>query len=267
MDFNNYKFRCSSLGNLMTGSLGLTDNQGLELSRLEEKESQGKELTPLQVIKKAELINKRDNPELSETTKSYLLEIFIEQVYGRKKDLTNKYLEKGLLCEEDSLQLLSDYKGKFLLKNKERFNNEFITGEPDYVGDIIIDTKSSWDLFTFHKAELTKNYEWQLRGYMALKGIEKAELAYCLVDAPLHLILDEQRRLSYKMGVIDTDTDEAYLEAAEQIEKNLTFSDIPTKEKVKIFEVQRDEKSEKELYERIKLCRDYLNKLYNQIKN
>jgi hypothetical protein len=83
--------------------------------------------------------------------------------------------------------LFTDYK-----KNAERRKNDWITGEADLVcDDCIRDIKTSWSIETFPVlAELGegKTYYWQLQAYMELWDKPKAEICYCLVDTPEHLI-------------------------------------------------------------------------------
>lgn len=125
------------------------------------------------------------NELLSETTKKYLREVMIYEKYGRKKDISNKYIEKGLAVEEDAITLYSRFTKVFYKKNEKQLKNEQITGTPDlYEGDniesasLILDIKSSWDIFTFFNSKLdalNKDYYWQLQGYMALTGATKAK--------------------------------------------------------------------------------------------
>ncbi len=231
-EFKDYKFRCSGLGNLMTDARSKVET-------------------------------------LSETTKSYLLDVWIKSKYGRDKDISNKYMDKGLFCEEDSLDLVSKVLyNRPVFKNKARYENEFITGTPDLItGDHVLDIKTSWDIFTYFNSDVSKAYYWQLQGYMALTGKRSAVLAYCLVDAPEHMIEDEKRRLGWKMGLIDPETNPKYLEKAQQIEKNMTFKDIPEVERVRTFEIEYNEADVLKLYERIEQSRLYMNELNVKNKN
>src|SRR5688572_14682194 len=160
---------------------------------------------------------------LSETTKTYLRQLFREIKYDRKKEITTKYMEKGLMVEEDAITLYSLVKKRFFKKNEERVKNDYLCGTPDlFIGESIeqakeiIDIKSSWDLFTFPfpSDKINKDYFYQLQGYMFLTGAEKATLVYCLIDTPLTLINDEKRKLLYKMGVV-TDENPDYMAACE----------------------------------------------------
>lgn len=247
----------------MTGTIGLTEKQTITLNELQEKK-QEKGITAKQEITLRDLIEKRENVELPQTTRTYLDEIFIAEMYGRKKDITTKYMEKGLLCEEDALELLGRVEGQLLLKNKDKYENKWIVGTPDNTTKKVRDTKASWDIFTFFKSGMTTDYEWQLRGYMWLTELEESTLAYCLVDTPQHLIYEECKRLAWRTGVIDWEVDEEFQKKCEEIEKNMTFADIPDNERVRQIHLKRDLDKEKELQDRIKLCRAYLNNKLKQ---
>lgn len=194
---------------------------------------------------------------LSKTATDYLDEIIIAHKYGREKDIMNKYMQKGLMMEDASITLLSEVTEKFYGKNEQFYENEYIQGTPDVVDDVVIDVKTSWDIFTFSSAEVTRPYYWQLVGYMWLTGIHKAKLAYCLVNAPEELITDELRRLSWKMMMIDTQHP-LYIEAEEKVRHNMVFDDIPAKERVKVFDVEFDVEEVEQLKEKIDICREYV---------
>lgn len=233
LNFDNYKFRASSIGKLMTGS--------------------------------------RTKDPLGETAKAKLLEIYVKEKYGREKETINKYIEKGLAVEEDSITLYSRYKKKFYKKNEERLSNEFLSGTPDlFEGDsineatLIIDIKSSWDIFTFYNVmhkPINHEYLYQLQSYMALTGAKESRLVYCLVSTPEPLILDEMNRLKWKMGVADPSTNEVYQKACEYLDASLRFEDIPISERIIDFIIKRDDVMIDSIYERVKLCRDFLNSL------
>ena len=151
--------------------------------------------------------------------------------------------------------------GRFHIKNEERHENEYIKGTPDIVDSAsIIDIKTSWDLWTFGKAEVTKDYYWQLMGYMWLTGKTRSYLNYCLVDAPYELIQDELRKLSWKMMMIDT-ADPLYMEAEEKIKRNMTFDDVPAKIRVKTFSVDYHYDEIEKLKRRIEECREHLKNI------
>jgi len=226
MNFNDYKFHPSSLGLIMTESRVKGDTLG-------------------------------------ETAKAHLVECYVRHVYGRQKDVTNAYIEKGLMAEEDSLDLYTLVKDKLFVKNTEYFTNDWLTGTPDIVEpDTITDIKTSWDIFTFYAQTvkaIDKKYWWQLQAYMDLTGANHAKLVYCLVNTPLKLIEDQKRRLQWTMGVIDQDTDEAYIKACEMVDKNSIYDDIHIEDRYIELSIERDDKAIEAAHERIELCRTILN--------
>lgn len=190
---------------------------------------------------------------LSETCKTELRKIWIWNTFRKVNDITSKFIEKGLENEEQALTMITEHDGLLYFKNEKTLENDFIKGTPDIIHNSwIIDTKVSWDIFTFAAAKLTKAYEYQLRGYMALTGVKSARLVYVLTDTPEKMILDEVRRQSWKMGMIDVPQ-----EFEDMIRANMTYDNVPKEMRVKIFEVQHDEQIEQSIYDRVKLCREY----------
>jgi hypothetical protein len=221
VDFSTYKFRCSELGLLM--------------------------------------VNPRSKKEkLSKTTMSALDDIYIREVWGRDKDISSKYLDKGNYTEEDSIDLLYKKYGKLFIKNKEHLSNDFITGTPDIIDDEIYDLKSSWDIWTFRASDgSNKDYFWQGLGYMWLTKRLKFRLAYCLNDTPEHLVVGEQKRAVYGAGQ-DPESIEG-METMEKVEKNLIFKDIPWEKRIKVFEYDFNADLVEQLKTRIMDAREYLN--------
>lgn len=201
---------------------------------------------------------------LGETCKEALLACYIEKVYGRSKEVMNKYMEKGLAVEEDSMTLYSLCTKTFHAKNKKEFTNDFFIGTPDIIdGKTIIDIKSSWDIHTFHKVlvnPINKNYFWQGQAYLDLLGADTFKLAYCLVNTPDQLINDAKRKLLWNMGVA-TDENEDYIEACAQLELEMTFDDIPQEKRYIEFTIQRDQSAIDAAHKKIELCREFLNDL------
>jgi hypothetical protein len=202
---------------------------------------------------------------LSETCKTQLQEVFIREKYGRKKDVSSKYMEKGTLVEEDSITLLSLFYNTFYKKNEKNFQNDFISGTPDVILEKkVIDIKSSWDIFTFHKAkmdEINKAYDWQLQGYMALTGAEEAELVYCLVDTPDHILDGEKRSLAYKLG-LGSEGDMKFKHLFDDIEKNGKYCDIMIEERVFVKKIPRCQEKIDKIYQKVELCRNFLKSEY-----
>lgn len=267
-DFSNYKFRCSSLGKLMTKSKdSITSKQLEEIAKLESKAC----LTDIQSLKLRELLDKKYKSNgLSATAKSYLADLWIEEIYGRKKENSSKYTEKGLYCEEDGLALAGEHFNKILIKNKERFNNIYIEGTPDAITNFsypdkeepvktVIDIKCSWDIWTFIDADLKNDYYWQGIGYMNLVKSEDYKLIYCLCNSPEHLVSSEKSKMLYIKGYETESPEWADLEY--QIDKNMNFDDLPNSKRIKIIEFKNSKEDYKKLIDKIKQAREFLNEL------
>ena len=152
------KFRCSSLGKLMTEPR--SKSEGV----------------------------------LSVGAKTYIRELAAQEIFGVEFEISSKAIEKGIEVEGDSIDLLNSVRGLSLFKNTERKSNEFITGECDLFDAEAKrghDIKSSWSIATFPITVADcedRLYEWQMRGYMALWDADEWEVNYCLVDTPDRLI-------------------------------------------------------------------------------
>lgn len=199
VNWDTYKFRASSLPNLMTKARS-----------------------------KSEI--------LSETAKACLREIWIKETFGREKiETRSKFTDKGVSCESDSLELVKQVLGVSYFKNNHELSNDWIKGTPDVVvkDRHVIDIKTSWDIWTFaavdgEKAE--KDYFYQLLGYMWLTGLPVAKLMYCLVDTPEEIIADELFRLSFKYKEIGQNE-----EQDKKYRANYIFNDIDPKLRVKEY--------------------------------
>lgn len=208
--------------------------------------------------------------ELSETTKTNLIDIYVSAKYGRQTDITNKYITKGLMVEEDSITLYSRVKKTFFKKNEKHLSNEFIKGTPDlFTGseiekaETIIDIKSSWDIFTFFRnipKGVNDMYYYQLQGYMALTGAKSAKLAFCLIDTPETMIMDAKRRLMWQMNA-GTEENEDYKNACDELDLKMTYSDIPLKEKVIEYDIERNDADIDRIYDKVKKAREFLNQI------
>ena len=108
---------------------------------------------------------------LSQTAKSYLQELALENKYGIKKDINSKAMDKGNLVEDQAIQLASSVLDlEFVVKNDLYFENDFVKGTPDVVGsNFILDVKSSWTASTFPWFDEecpNKDYFWQILSFM-----------------------------------------------------------------------------------------------------
>lgn len=294
--FTNWRARCSSHGKLYTNlpSKEAAEKREERIKELVNERDYGinangnkVKWTQNKMDELIKLTNDREKgDELPTGAITYLTEVFNHLFWKRRRFLENKYLSKGTICEEDALDLRSQRDDFFYRKNDEHLHNDFIQGTPDNLQILIKDTKTNWDLESFENAELTTLYEWQLKGYMwiaqshdlpELETKTEAELVYCLVNAPLHLIEDEKRRMWYAIGQPD-DTDEDYREKVAQLERNMIFDiakfkkeypgydfynpildfSIPPHMRVKSFKVTLTEDDIKHMTRRVTMAREWL---------
>ena len=268
-NWNDALIRCSCIGKIMAEGRGtvLTDKQSEELERL----SSLPEPTEKQKETIAKLIAKRDAPpELSDTTKTYLKEVYMFHKYGKETiggSERSKYTIKGRSVEDESISMLSRVDNMDYSKNEHRFTNEYLTGEPDIIvnGESglpykIIDIKSSWDgasLLSNIGKPLNSLYYWQVHGYMALTNSKEAEVCYCLVNMPEEIINGEKNRIFRTMNPA-TEENADYKRVINKLVNNMTFDEIPITERVVRFKVERDEAIIEKIYNRVDQCRKWL---------
>jgi len=201
---------------------------------------------------------------LSKTAQKHLIEVYITEKYGRKRDIQTKQMKKGVEAEQDSIDLLSIYLKLPFSKNEERFKNDFITGLPDIINDdTIIDIKSSYDLWTFLgniPDKLDNLYYWQMQSYMWLTGTKNATIAYCLVNTPESIIQQEKYYLLKKMDVISEESPE-FIKEAMKIEFNMTFDDISIDERILTFNISRSEDDILRIENKVLKARTFLQEL------
>ena len=208
---------------------------------------------------------KTKGESLSQTTKTYLQELAVEEVYGIRKEFSSRYTDKGNEVEELSIALCNDVLNLgFIYKNEEHYSNDWISGTPDVNTDeILLDVKSSWDVttFPFFDTELTnKMYFYQLQGYLWLTNKTEALLCYCLIDTPLQIVEDEIRREHWKASLI-----EESLDLRAFVQSKHTFGHIPKEKRLKTFKIVKDDAIIENIKTRIEECREYYDILINNL--
>lgn len=286
MEISNVLFNASSAGALLTEKQGnsFTDVMAKKLAELEKERDTGFNVNGNKVkfegTKKpeelADLIKRKNAPpELSDTAKALVRKTWLKYEKGIYSQIKSKFLEKGIVKEEDSISLITEVEGVLYVKNEERINNEYFSGEADIVKDfedkrLIIDTKTSWSAETFFSAEPTLDYIVQGQIYMQLWDAEEFQLKFVLVDTPENLVQREKDNAKWKYYSGDmTDTELDELENLmqpiyKQIERNMIFSTNPNIKKeecIKTFYFKRDREMYAKLVERVKLAREYYKTL------
>jgi hypothetical protein len=179
------------------------------------------------------MTNSRSKTELlSETTKTYLKDWAIENIYKVRKEFKSKYTERGILEEDKAIDFAIQVLDLPLaLKNEKSFENDFFTGTPDLIiGDTVYDIKCVWSAFTmpiFENEIPNIDYKYQVNVYMELLGLKKAKVIYVLLD-------NEQINHKY------------------EVDNSL---------RIKVFNFDYDEEIIKKLQEKVEYSRDYLKNI------
>lgn len=227
---NQFKIRCSAIGQIMTDPKTKADKEAGNLSK---------------------------------TCLTYVYDWIKSQpeFYGKSVNFSSKYTVKGNLCENDSIKFASDYFGwGEVKKNEAELSNEYFTGTPDIIlPKSIEDIKNSWSQKTFplfEKEIPIDGYGWQLQGYMALDNKDQAGLVYTLMDAPESIIDKEARNKAYELGLDEVDFD-----LFEEIREQLSYSQYADDLRIKRFFLDKDQNAIDRAYERVELIRKFIAKL------
>lgn len=234
-DFSNVLIRCSSLGCLFT----------------EPRDKKAKEAG-----------------ELSATAKKHLVRVYIQEVWNRRRDITTKQMDKGKLCQDAATLIFSRIDGRFYETNTERRSDDWITGEMDIIPqeDLGIDIKCSWDHETFADnliSDLDDGYLYQAQGYMKLWNLSRFKVSFCLVSAPESILYRERQKLLNNMNVISDESPE-FLEAWDEMERNLTFEDIPIHQRVYSFFIERNDEIIEQIPQKVQKAREFLAQLHEK---
>lgn len=278
---DSFKVRASATYEICAGEIGLTEKQeeklAIYLKRAADFKNgvdKVKDLTDNMKSEMAELINKKDNPELPDGAKTHCKKWLKERLFGRRCDIKSKYIEKGNLGEEDGFTLMATELGLGMVyKHKDLVENEYIKGTPDLiVKKIVYDNKCSYTLDTFPMFESVipdEKYEWQVNSYCDILKLESGVVAYTLIDAPVEIVEREVKwlftpdaiykrlcEIIYTKEYFDTMFDRFCPLSALN-----SFVEIPEYERVKPFGIKYDKSKTEKTYERVKMCRAYILEL------
>jgi len=181
----------------------------------------------------------KSDGELPQTAKTYLHEWYAND----KEQVHSKYMDKGIEVENDLIDFMAEVLGFGLAqKNTVRLHEHWIEGECDVnLPDCVVDVKASWNKTTLHKQVLEgfdSDYRWQLIGYCHLYSKPKGILFFGLMNTP------------------ETDWSQEVI-----------FEDLPVNERWIAYEVTPTKEDFEAIYDRVMLCREYLNKYDKLIKS
>lgn len=241
------RFRASQMHHIMGGTIGLTEAQQSELTRLVKRAwnartGADKPLTDKMHEKMLQLFDRKRNPELPKMMLKKVKEIYLRERYKRNFPFTNKYVQKGIQQEEEAIteyqKFLKKAHGKNVLftKNTERLFNDWVQGEPDLGPHGVSinkwnegwDVKCSWSLDSFPLPgdELPFEYECQNQTYMWLTGAEKWHTVHALVNATEHQLFLEKQKWFYAMNSPSEPDDPHYdemIQKQREVEKMMIY--------------------------------------------
>jgi hypothetical protein len=234
MDFSNVKIHCSSLGCLFT---------------------------------EPKLKADKDAGNLSQTAKSHLIRVYAKEYWGRERRLETKHMAKGKQQEYLGIDLIGEMDGRKYKKNESTLEDDFIIGTPDIIDiewQMVTDCKLSWDSETFLPKliePLDKDYLIQLQGYLRLTNFILGRVSYGLVNATEQQVMDEQRKLFYQMDAATEESPE-YLLACADVERQMTFDDIPKHERVIHKQADRDQDIIDQIPDKVIKARKFLQEFH-----
>jgi hypothetical protein len=219
-----------------------------------------------------------DPHKLSTTVRSEIARIYALEMYNRCPASTTAdrlAVEKGSLSELEAIKHLSRVDGTIYEKNDELLISRYIKGKPDVIvgnkkrAKKVIDVKCSLDLVSFlqivDRETLDIDYEWQMQGYLHLTKCDVGEVCYCLVDMPYSIMEVEKKRIFRRANELGLSYD--IIDAKiEQLERNMTYGDIPEEKRVKRFKVYRDDRMIEDINSRAQVARKWLRLLHKKFE-
>lgn len=213
-----------------------------------------------------ELIKQPEKVELSQTCITYLENWVKEQIYGYKFEFDSDQTLKGITVEDDAIQYAASALGwgTGVKKNELSYSSEFMRGTPDLIiDDLVIDIKcpeSPKTLPLFAKDLPTKAYYWQLQAYMYLTGKEKAQVTYVMMPTPDDIL--KKTAFFKAKNIVSPDDkilfDDEFNNIFSRLKDENDFSNLLPKYRVKVFNIERNEKDIEAIIERVKQCRQYI---------
>jgi hypothetical protein len=231
----------------IAGEFVKTASEALQSSKIEIKLPESPKIRASQMYML--FTDARKKGELSETTKNLCYQIIAREI-GALRQWTSRYVEKGVIMEDESIAFINQALGTNYEKNYIAYDGGVITGTPDIItNDEVIDIKNSFDVETHLKNitqdELPKQYYYQLQTYMLLTNRDKAKVFYVLMPTPDYLLEKQARALEYKY--------QDYDKALEMLKlTNEVIASLPNEFRVFQYAIVKDENFLQQFNERYK---------------
>ena len=278
-----FKIRCSAINRIASSpkentiySVGGKEITTAKYNKIVDSVLSSGDISQIQHV---EITKKLSDSGLSQGAESYCKEWIKENIYGRSNYVETKYTNKGIDTEEEALNILvRALKLGMVYKNTERRTDEFKTGEIDFLhDDVIYDNKSSFSFQTFPMFEkkLDRVYEDQQKGYLDLWNKKLSRVCYTLVDTPIEILRNEIKWLSdddakQTKALNHLFTKQAFIEAKETLfpmAKNVDFIELKYEQRVKDFEVHREDNFINGIHITVKQCNEYIKRLLDGTRN
>ena len=218
-------FRASEVHLLMGNAKSIDESLITDQIRSIQSKSKLKRSEVEQLILDSALSN-----TLSETAKGLVKEKIRSKLHNAPFKFKGcKETEKGNEVEDDAIQFLMQHEFVSATKNTTRFTNNWVTGEPDVISDIIYDTKCPWWYWTmpYFKDEIEDKsvkagYDWQQLCYLWLLRennshepvfIDEAQLKYILMPTPDRLLTrydSSEDHINFVLNLDDKDRISTY---------------------------------------------------------
>lgn len=286
MNFDNFKVRCSAINDVLSESKSnpsLTEAQEKILARYRKSADSGKKLTDVQKDEMNYLEAKERNSKkliLSDTCITYLMTEYAWITEGMipigKEQLNLAAVKKGNMTELDGILLLSKVDGIEYKIHKQRIYNDFLSGQIDaFAGEEvmkasrIVDNKSSHDYPTYLKklhTPIDNGHKNQVRGYGDITGAKILHVSHTLVDCPPELIEEARWSLTRKLNAATPESPEV-LELWPIWEHSMKFGRIADHKRVHKVKIDPfTEHEQKKLYDKVKVCREWLNRFHEEFQ-
>lgn len=266
-------FRTYNFGELIPSVSSLSESQK---SRLSELRSRTKPLTENMIIEMAKLIENERKfafPELSETGKALVLDMFNSMVRNTFSLSTNtNATEKGKLKENMAIARISRVNGWGLVLNANAMgtvlSDEIGIGHPDALKlsmRIGFDAKCPYEDkgLNFFESELTnKNYIWQAKRLAMMAHFDEWHICYSLENAPESVVLREAKTL-WIDAEGEGDPTDLFIDDVRQMHN---YDHLPDWARVKTFTVKVDQKDRDTARKYASMAREYFFSLLNDYK-
>ena len=265
----------------------LTDNQKKDLEKLTAIKETEKGLSDPQKKKYEELIAKRDTPPsltenqqatldlliakrdappaLSKGAKTAVENIFIEEKFEFRKQISSKYIQKGHKMEDKAIDIVSDYFGiKGVEKNETHYKNEFVQGTPDAIVRLGFGEGFQFDIKNVYYPDrldgftdkLDSIYEWQGHAYNWMLGFDHGFVVKILQNLPDEMIDFEVKSLWKEAG--RSWSEEIPKSFRDEVAEYFNFeSRLPIEDRIRIFKIETTKEHIEQMTDAVKLARDH----------